>query len=135
MLNKDCYYLVFDPGKDKCGLLLADIKRKNIIKAEIISKDFVINKLSNWYLNFCFHTILIGDGTYHKYWMKEISSLNLTNLQVIIVDERNTTRRAKDKYHSLYPLRGILKLVPKDFFIINKNLDSIAALIMLEVER
>ena len=47
-------------------------------------------------------------------------------------EEKNTTYRAKKRYFELFPIRGLKVLFPKEFFVINKNLDAISALIILE---
>jgi len=51
---------------------------------------------------------------------------------MITFEERNTTYRAKARYFELFPITGLKFLIPREFFIINKNLDAISALIILE---
>jgi len=50
----------------------------------------------------------------------------------IIFEEKNTTYRAKARYFELFPISGLKFLIPREFFILNKNLDAISALIILE---
>ena len=52
--------------------------------------------------------------------------------ELITVEEKNTTYRAKARYFELFPKRGLQLLIPREFFILNKNLDAISALIILE---
>ena len=50
----------------------------------------------------------------------------------VTFDEKNTTYRAKARYFELFPIRGLKFLIPREVFILNKNLDAISALIILE---
>ena len=52
--------------------------------------------------------------------------------QIISFEEKNTTFRAKKRYFELFPIRGLRNLLPKEIFIMNKNLDAVSALIILE---
>ena len=51
---------------------------------------------------------------------------------MIIAAEKNSTYRAKERYFEIFPLAGLKSFLPREFFIINKNLDALAALIILE---
>ena len=53
-------------------------------------------------------------------------------LPIIIFEEKNTTFRAKARYFELFPTRGLKFLIPREIFILNKNLDAISALVILE---
>jgi len=52
--------------------------------------------------------------------------------EIIIFEEKNTTYRAKARYFELFPIRGLKFLMPREVFILNKNLDAISALVILE---
>ena len=51
---------------------------------------------------------------------------------LIIAEEKNSSYRAKQRYFELFPLKGIRSFLPREIFILNKNLDALAALIILE---
>ena len=51
---------------------------------------------------------------------------------MIIVEEKNTTFRSKQRYFEIFPVKGLKCFLPKDLLILNKNLDAIAALIIME---
>ena len=51
---------------------------------------------------------------------------------MIIAEEKNSTFRAKKKYFEVFPLTGIKNFLPREIFILNKNLDALAALVILE---
>ena len=52
--------------------------------------------------------------------------------EIITFEEKNTTYRAKARYFELFPISGLKFLIPREVFILNKNLDAISALIILE---
>ena len=118
-----------DPGKSKCGLVLAEINEKKIYKALILKsellEDYVrgLNNVEN------ISKIIIGNGTTSK---EIIKKLDFFKKEIITFEEKNTTYRAKEKYFELFPIRGLKFLIPREFFILNKNLDAISALIILE---
>jgi len=58
--------------------------------------------------------------------------LNFFKKEIIIFEEKNTTFRAKERYFELFPIKGLQCLIPREVFILNKNLDAISALIILE---
>ena len=118
-----------DPGKSKCGLVLAEISKKKVYKAIILQtkslEDYVrnLNSLED------ISKIIIGNGT----TCKEIKEkLNFFKKEIITFEEKNTTHRAKARYFELFPISGLKSLIPREIFILNKNLDAISALIILE---
>ena len=72
---------------------------------------------------------IIGDGTGSKKYIERLRTL-IPNL--IVAQERNSTYRAKERYFEIYPLLGLKKFLPREIFILNKNLDALAALIIIE---
>ena len=121
--------LAIDPGISKCGVVLADISEKKVYEAIVISSHllykFVKTKLQNEKkLQF-----LIGNGTSSKKYIKELKKL-VPN--TIIAEEKNSTFRAKQRYFEIFPLQGIKCFLPREIFILNKNLDALAALIIME---
>ena len=73
--------------------------------------------------------IIIGNGT----GSDDIKGkLDFLKKEIITFEEKNTTYRAKARYFELFPISGLKALIPREVFILNKNLDAIAALIILE---
>jgi len=121
--------LSIDPGKSKCGLVLAQINEKKVYEATVLNSEFLegyIKKLNNVE---DISKIIIGDGTTSK---ETKEKLNFLKKEIITFEEKNTTYRAKKRYFELFPITGLKFLIPREVFILNKNLDAIAALIILE---
>ena len=121
--------IAIDPGKSKCGLVLAEISEKKVYKAIILKSEFLENYVRNFIASEDIAQIIIGNGTTSK----EIrEKLYFFKKEVITFEEKNTTYRAKARYFELFPITGLKFLIPREVFILNKNLDAISALIILE---
>ena len=118
-----------DPGKNKCGLVLAETSEQKIYKAIILKSALLEDYLRNLNNLEEISKIIIGNGTTSR----EIrEKLDFFKKEIIIFEEKNTTYRAKDRYFELFPISGLKFLIPREVFILNKNLDAISALIILE---
>jgi len=121
--------ITIDPGKSKCGLVLAEINEKKVYKAIIVKSEVLENYVRNLIAAEDISQIIIGNGTTSK----EIrEKLYFFKKEIITFEEKNTTYRAKARYFEIFPISGLKFLMPRDFFILNKNLDAVSALIILE---
>ena len=121
--------ITIDPGKSKCGLVLAEISEKKVYKALILKSDLIENYVRNLIAAEDISQIIIGNGTTSR----EIrEKLYFFKKEIITFEEKNTTYRAKARYFELFPISGLKFLMPREIFIFNKNLDAISALIILE---
>ena len=124
-----CKLISIDPGKSKCGLVLAEIGEKKIYKAIILKSELLADYVRNLNTVEEISKIIIGNGTN----CREIrEKLDFFKKEIITFDEKNTTYRAKSRYFELFPISGFKFLIPREVFILNKNLDAISALIILE---
>ena len=121
--------ITIDPGKSKCGLVLAEISEKKVYKAIILRSELLGNYVRNLIIAEEISQIIIGNGTTNR----EIrEKLDFFKKEIITFEEKNTTYRAKARYFELFPISGLKFLIPREVFILNKNLDAISALIILE---
>ena len=121
--------IAIDPGKSKCGLVLAEISEKKVYKAIILKSESLEKYVRNLIINEDISQIIIGNGTTSR----EIrEKLYFFKKEVITFEEKNTTYRAKARYFQLFPISGLKFFLPREVFILNKNLDAISALIILE---
>ena len=121
--------ITIDPGKSKCGLVLAEISEKKVYKAIVLKSELLGNYVRNLITAEDISKIIIGNGNTNK----EIrEKLDFFKKEIITFEEKNTTYRAKARYFELFPIGGLKILIPREVFILNKNLDAISALIILE---
>ena len=122
-------FISIDPGKFKCGVVLVDINKKQVEKAIVLNTEFLEEYIKTLLSVECVSKVIIGNGTTSE---ENIKKLEFVKKDLIIFEEKNTTFRSKKRYFELFPITGLKKLLPKDFFIMNKNLDALSALIILE---
>ena len=121
--------ITIDPGKSKCGLVLAEISQKKVYKAIILKSEVLENYVRNLIAAEDISQIIIGNGTTSR----EIrEKLYFFKKEITTFEEKNTTFRAKARYFEIFPISGLKLLIPREVFILNKNLDAISALIILE---
>ena len=121
--------ITIDPGKSKCGLVLAEISEKKVYKAIVLKSELIENYVRYLIAAEDISQIIIGNGTTSREIKKK---LNFFKKEIITFEEKNTTFRAKARYFELFPISGLKFLMPREVFILNKNLDAISALIILE---
>ena len=118
-----------DPGKYKCGIVLAEINQKKVYEAIIIKSELLEDYVRNLDTVEEIAKIIIGNGTTSRDIREK---LDFFKKEIITFEEKNTTYRAKARYFELFPISGLKFLMPREVFILNKNLDAISALIILE---
>ena len=124
-----CKLISIDPGKYKCGLVLVDIKKKKIYQAIVLNTEFLPKYVKTLKSVENISKVIMGNGTTSK---ENVDKLKFIKEDLILFEEKNTTYRAKKRFFELFPIRGLKNLLPKELFIINKNLDAVSALIILE---
>ena len=118
-----------DPGKCKCGLVLVDFLEKKVDQAIVLNTEFLPIYVKNLNASENISKVIIGNGTTSR---QNIEKLDFIRNNLIIVEEKNTTLRAKKRYFEIFPTKGLKSFLPKEIFIMNKNLDDLSALIILE---
>ena len=122
-------FISIDPGKFKCGLVLVDINKKKVEKAIVLKTELLPEYVKTLKIAENISKVIIGNGTTSR---QNIEKLAFLKKELIVVEEKNTTFRAKKRYFELFPITGLRNLLPKEIFIMNKNLDAVSALIILE---
>ena len=100
--------LSIDPGKYKCGLVVAEISEKKVYEAIILKSESLVDYVSNLVKAEDISKIIIGNGTNSK----EIRvKLNFLKKEIITFEEKNSTYRAKARYFEIFPIRGLKFLI------------------------
>jgi len=117
-----------DPGRYKCGLILANIKTRQVLLANIIEVSYLHDIISTWKEEFHVEIILIGNGTSSNYCaniLKKIAPIKL-------VDEIGSTLESRYRYWELSPPPLWISWIPRGLLFPPDNLDAVAALVILE---
>lgn len=124
-------FLGFDPGRDKCGLALMNID-KQILYHEVLKSEDAIASMQDLWLKYQPNKLIIGNLTTSQQWLEKIKDkLNLSK-EIVLVDEKNSTLEARQRYWQMYPPRGLSKLIPQSLKVPPRPIDDIVALILIE---
>ena len=121
--------LGFDPGRDKCGLAVTTDDAQILYNQVIKSEDAIasIKDLINQYHP---EKIVMGNQTTSKQWKKKLTEHLPLNIE--LVDERNSTVEARDRYWKMYPAKGLAKLLPQGLRVPPRPIDDIVAILLIE---
>ena len=122
------YVMGIDPGRDKCGVAVlsaaGDIKFQRVVATDELAD--VIKTLS---AQFELSTVILGDGTTHKFAAQKISDAGLT---FQLVDEKHTTEEARRLYWKKNPPTGWRRLLPTSMQVPPEPVDALVAEILVK---
>lgn len=121
--------LGFDPGKDKCGIALVG-KNGLLLHHEVATAEEAMTILQALVEKFKPVVLVMGNQTTSQMWKSELE-LCLT-VPIVMVDERNSTLEARDRYWVMYPPRGLTKLIPQGMRLPPRPVDDIVAILLIE---
>ena len=121
--------LGFDPGRDKCGLAVTT-DNSQILYHQVIKSEDAIDTINNLINQYHPEKIIMGNQTTSKQWQKKLTE-NLS-IQIELVDERNSTLEARDKYWQMNPAKGLTKLIPQSLRVPPRPIDDIVAILLIE---
>ncbi|NET31882.1 MAG: pre-16S rRNA-processing nuclease YqgF [Cyanothece sp. SIO1E1] len=123
--------LGFDPGRQKCGLAVMAVDRTLLHHEVIVAKD-TIDCIEALQKQFPISIVVIGDQTTSEDWKQQLTQ-NLTNpLRIMLVDERNSSLEARDRYWQMYSPKGLSRLLPKGLRTPPRPIDDIVAILLIE---
>ncbi|MBF2058348.1 MAG: pre-16S rRNA-processing nuclease YqgF [Cyanobacterium sp. T60_A2020_053] len=119
----------FDPGRDKCGIAVIT-KDKQILYRKVIESANALIEIKVLMGKYHPEALIMGNQTTSKQWQEELRD-NI-NLSVFLVDERNSTVEARERYWHYNPPQGLQRLVPKPLRVPPAPVDDIVAIILVE---
>jgi RNase H-fold protein (predicted Holliday junction resolvase) len=126
--------LAIDPGSAKCGMALVrrdDKGKLHLLWRCIAPTESLVHKLHEAYAAAPYELIIIGGGTSSGKAVQRIRE-HLTSMAVLLVDERDTTLEARERYWLANPRRGFRKLLPATLQVPPEPVDDFVALILAE---
>lgn len=123
--------LGFDPGRDKCGLAVMGRDRQ-VDYHQVVSSEEAIATIEELSQQFAIELIAIGNLTTAKTWKQELEKHLSRSIPIAMVDERNSTLEARDRYWKMYPPQGLSKLIPQSLKVPPRPIDDIVAILLIE---
>jgi len=122
--------LGFDPGRYKCGVAVMGVDRRLYHQA-IVLADQVPSELQQLQRQFPISLLVMGNQTTCNSWKQRLAELP-DPIRIVLVDERNSTLEARDRYWQMYPATGLQRLLPKGMRMPPRPLDDIVAILLIE---
>jgi RNase H-fold protein (predicted Holliday junction resolvase) len=122
--------LGFDPGRDKCGIAIADQNRL-IYYHQVVFAESAIATMQELVAQFAVESIVMGNLTTAKSWHEQLQS-TFTPITIILVDEKNSTLEARERYWQMYPPQGLQKLIPQGLRLPPRPIDDLVAILLIE---
>jgi RNase H-fold protein (predicted Holliday junction resolvase) len=123
--------LGFDPGRDKCGLAVSDGNKK-ILYHEVVLSQNAIATIEKLHEEFSLELLVMGNQTTAKSWRQELEEHLNKTIPIVMVDERNSSLEARDRYWQMYPPQGLTKLIPQGMRLPPRPIDDIVAILLIE---
>jgi RNase H-fold protein (predicted Holliday junction resolvase) len=121
--------LGLDPGTRKCGYALLEAIDRAPIVLGIAPLDALRAVLESLVAAHPVDLVALGRGTNSAHVATILSALSLPH---VLVDERETTLRARGRFFRDHPPRGWKRLVPRGMLLPDRPVDDYAALLIAE---
>ena len=123
--------LGFDPGRDKCGVAVMG-RDRHLYHHQVVLAAEAIDTIQVLRQKYSISLLVMGNQTTSKQWQQKISQAQLEPLTIVMVDERNTTLEARDRYWQMYPPTGLSRLIPQGMRQPPRAIDDIVAILLIE---
>ena len=118
-----------DPGTRKCGYAVIERLDAQPLTLGIVPLDEFGSRLATLRANFDIDMVAIGHGTNAGVVSAVVKD---AGLPFALVDERETTLRARARFFADHPPRGWKRLVPRGMLLPDRPIDDYAALLIAE---
>jgi len=126
--------LAIDPGHAKCGLVVA--KRSGEGKVEllwrrVVAAERLMEAVKEAAVATPFSMVIVGSGTRSTDVVKALRDWT-PSLGILVVDEKDTSIQARERYWEHNPRRGLRRLLPSTMQVPPVPVDDFVALILAE---
>ncbi|MDR7400527.1 MAG: hypothetical protein QN142_05320 [Armatimonadota bacterium] len=119
--------LAIDPGRDKCGLAVAQPGR--VLHQEVVARDRLAWRVAELAGEYAVHVIVVGGATGSQEVLREVSGLGRP---VETVPEQGSSLEARRRYFRDHPARGLARLIPQGLRVPPRPVDDYVAVILAE---
>ncbi len=126
--------LAIDPGSVKCGM--AVVRRDadgelHLLWRGISSREELAGSLLRAAAANPFSLVIVGSGTKSKSIVHEVRE-QMPSMGILVVDEKDTSLQARERYWEHFPRRGLRRLLPATLQVPPQPVDDFVALILAE---
>ncbi len=118
-----------DPGRSKCGVVLADSRASVLLQAAILAPAEALNLLRHWQQQRGLAQVVLGNGTGSGPWPAQLRGCGLDPHSV---DERGTTLEARSRFWELEGAGSWRRLLPPGLRLPPRDVDDVVAQLLLE---
>lgn len=121
--------LAVDPGLGKCGLAIV-CRTGEVREQRIVRRDELAAAARSLCDQHAPCAVVVGDRTGSREARRELEAA--LGRRLVVVEEHETTMRARERYYVDHPRRGLARLVPAGLSTPPRPLDDYAAVILAE---
>lgn len=126
--------LAIDPGSSKCGMAVVhrdEASKLEVLWRDIAPKETLKERLQAAFDEHPFTLVIVGSGTKSKEVVHEVRE-QMPSMGILVVDERDTSLQARERYWEHNPRRGLRRLLPATLQVPPAPVDDFVALILAE---
>lgn len=123
--------LGFDPGRDKCGIAVMTLP-DTVLYHSVVATTEVERTIAELLQTYQPQRVVLGNQTLSKQWRERLREQCPQMIPITLVDERNSTLEARDRYWQMYPPRGLQRLIPQGMRVPPCPVDDIVAILLIE---
>ncbi|MGV3615634.1 MAG: pre-16S rRNA-processing nuclease YqgF [Fimbriimonas sp.] len=126
--------LAIDPGRSKCGMALVrreENGRLELVWRGVVPREDLIATLREATATAPYDLVIVGGGTGSQPVVQQIRE-EMPSVAILVVDERDTSLHARERYWEHHPRRGWRRLLPATLQVPPDPVDDFVALILAE---
>lgn len=125
--------LAIDPGSSKCGVALVEREGEHlrVVARSIVPTEELGEAIEKALAERAFRMIIVGDGTRSQAVVAAIRE-RFPSMGILVVDEKDTTLQARERYWEHHRRRGWRRIVPSTLQLPPEPFDDFVALILAE---
>jgi RNase H-fold protein (predicted Holliday junction resolvase) len=123
--------LGFDPGRDKCGVAVVGTDL-SVSFHEVVPAAEAIATINSLGQQYDITQLVLGNQTTALQWRQQLEQNLTPPLPITMIDERYSTLEARDRYWTMYPPKGLARLIPQGMRDVPRPIDDIVAIILVE---
>lgn len=126
--------LAIDPGSSKCGLAIVRRSPSGRLTLEwraVVPAEDLASRVKQVAAEYPFSMVIVGNGTRSKDIVSRIRD-EMPSTGILVVDERDTSLKARERYWEHNPRRGWRRILPATLQTPPEPIDDFVALILAE---